>query len=295
MTLQRRFETVQGPPPEDFDAYAVRARLEYMVLLDQGADESCMQSFFERNPCFVPGVRGVGAYSSAFPAHSLLISQPRLSGLRERRPDFMWLAVNSVACHPILIEIERPTKAVFISGGRPSAQFSQARHQLTQWKAWFSSPANVQGFIDEYGLTSYSHLIGRIDPKFVLLYGRRSEVAGDPELARERSHLLDERDEFLVSYDRISIDAALSNAITVRIKPNGRFEALAVLPTFALGPSDAERLLLVDGLDEVIEQTGSISADRRAFLRSRLSYWVKWAQDRENNPRMFAVTSHERE
>src|SRR5262245_51730001 len=110
MTLQRRFEIVKGPPAEEFEAYAVRARLEYMGLLDQSADEPRMQSFFERNPCFVPGVRAVGAYSSAFPAHSILISQPRLSGLRERRPDFMWLAVNSVACHPTLIEIERPTK-----------------------------------------------------------------------------------------------------------------------------------------------------------------------------------------
>jgi len=276
------YAIVAGPPPEPFENYAVRARSEYQRLLGWDAPEDHFQSFFERNPCSVPGVRSVGAHPSAFPAHSLLISQPRLVGLRERRPDFMWVAVNSVACHPTLVEIERPSKTVFTSSGVPSAQFSHARHQLTQWRSWFSVPANVQTFISAYNLDRY-HWVDRVDPKYILLYGRRSEFSSHPERIRDRSHLLDERDEFLVSYDRVSFDSVLGNAITVVTKPNQRFQALAVQSTFCLGPSDAGRLVHIDGLDDAITANEEIPPARKDFLCSRLAYWTDWAHERSQS------------
>lgn len=42
-----------------------------------------------------------------------VISKPKLPGLSDRQPDFMWIATDSVALYPILIEIETPQKKWF--------------------------------------------------------------------------------------------------------------------------------------------------------------------------------------
>lgn len=270
------YELVPGPAPEPFAAYADRAKAKFSALLAADPDEKAIQQFFEQNPCFVPGLHSLG-FPGAFPRRYLLISQPPLPGLRARVPDLMWIAYTSVAIYPTLIELERPGKRLFTSERVPYADFTQARHQLAQWRGWFSRPENVQKFIAEYG-AAWAPARGELKPRFILVYGRRAEFQDDAELMRERAYLLDDTAESLVSYDRIGPDHTLDNAITVKPLGNDRFGAIAVPPTFTLGPLDADRLPMIDNLDGVLAAADSIPPERRAFLRNRLPYWQAWAR-----------------
>ena len=42
-----------------------------------------------------------------------VISKPKLPGLSDREPDFMWVACDSGSVYPILIELETPHKQWF--------------------------------------------------------------------------------------------------------------------------------------------------------------------------------------
>ncbi|MHB8490683.1 MAG: Shedu anti-phage system protein SduA domain-containing protein, partial [Solirubrobacteraceae bacterium] len=89
----------------------------------------------------------------AFP--DSLISQPELTGIGERRPDFMWIARNSAMVQPALIEIESPSKRWVAGKGksaRPSADFTQALNQLWQWGEWLARPASREVFLERYGV-----------------------------------------------------------------------------------------------------------------------------------------------
>jgi hypothetical protein len=97
--------------------------------------------------------------------------------------------------------------------------------------------------------------------------------------------------ENLVSYDRLAPDPLLGDAITVKVTGSGRFRAVAVPPTFTLGPYEASRLLVVDGIEEVIDRMPSISAERRRFLIERIPYWKAWAK----GPRKGITNSGDRE
>jgi Domain of unknown function (DUF4263) len=275
--FDQTYELASGPAPEAFDTYADRAKAEFSALLDTDPDEKAIQKFFEQNPCFVPGLHSLGS-PGAFPRRYLLITQPPLPGLRSRVPDLMWIAYSSVAIYPTLIELERPGKRLFTKERVPYADFAQARHQLAQWRGWFSKPENVQKFIAEYGV-AWAPARGELKPQFILVYGRRAEFQDDAEMTHERAYLLDDTAESLVSYDRIGPDRMLDNAITVKPIGNNKFRAIAVPPTFTLGPLDADRLPMIDNLDGVLAATDSISPERRAFLRKRLPYWQAWAQN----------------
>jgi hypothetical protein len=49
----------------------------------------------------------------------------------------------------------------------------------------------------------------------------------------------------------------------------GQYDAVAIPPTFTLGPTWAERLVRINHLDAVIEHA-NISADRKAFLGNHI-------------------------
>ena len=290
ITFNKTYELQQGPASESFQSYADRLASEFATLLSSSPEEPEVQRFLEKNSCLVPGLRSLGIYPSAFPRYSMLISQPSLPGLRVRLPDFMWIAHTSIAVYPTLIEIESPGKRLFSAKRSPTADFTQARHQLTQWKAWFSRPENVQTFVSDY-ILARDHRGVTFEPRFILVFGRRAEFENDPELTRERACLLESEVESLTSYDRLAPDPMLANVITVRATGSGRFRAIAVPPTFTLGPLDADCLPLVDGLEEVIRATASIPVERRQFLVDRLPYWQNWAQ----NGRRGIVASGDRE
>ena len=181
----------------------------------------------------------------------------------------------------MLIEIERPDKKVFRQDSVPSAEFTEARNQLAQWRAWFGAPENVQKFVAEYGIPDHYLRFCSMEPRYILIIGRRSEFENDPEKSKLRSALMPAPDEELVSYDRIVAARDRRDAITVRPKGAGRYEVRQVMPTMKLDAMLARRLRLLDNLQDCIRADHRIPAERRQFMMTRIPYWIEWASQSE--------------
>ncbi len=254
---------------------------EWGDLLNSDPAEAEVQSFLERNPMFLPGAWTPATKSGHYPLHCAAISQPLLPGLASKRPDFMWISTHSLTWYPTLIEIERPSKKLFLQSGKPTSDFYQARNQLAEWRTWFSKPENFGKFVSEYGIPSDFTLGRQWNLHMILVYGRRSEFEHSPKLSEQRHSLMSGEDEELMSFDRLHPDSELDEAITIRAKGSGAYEALHVPPTFFLRPALADRLLRVNGISDALNKTPLITEDRRKFLISRILYWQEWAMERK--------------
>jgi hypothetical protein len=73
---------------------------------------------------------------------------------------------------------------MFQKDGTPTAEFTQAKNQLSEWKVWFGKPENQMAFVRDYALP-FPRL--KLEPQYVLIYGRRAEYEGDEHLTRLRS------------------------------------------------------------------------------------------------------------
>jgi Domain of unknown function (DUF4263) len=200
MIFERTYTITSGPAGLSFDVYKTRATAEFLTLLGTASEEASVQDFLEKNPCFVPRATAPGSHGPLFNA---LIARPPLPGIRPKIPDFMWITSNSSEWYPTLIEIESPTKALFRKDGVPTADFTQARNQLAEWRAWFSDPCNVQKFVSEYRIPDHFLDYKVMSPRFVLVYGRRREFQGDPVLSKLRAAQMTAPEEELMSFDRL--------------------------------------------------------------------------------------------
>ncbi len=198
----------------------------------------------------------------------------------------MWIATHSQTWYPTLIKIARPDKAPFTKKGALTAAFTQARHQLAQWGSWLNTAANLEEFVVDYGIQDVYTRYKTLQPRFVLICGRHREVEDRPDLSKQLSGLLPGPDEELVSYDRLSPDVELSQAITVKAIAPGQYEALHVHPTLTLSPILADRLLSITGLEDAIAGCWQMPPERREFLVSRLEYWRQWARQEERTARL---------
>lgn len=135
----------------------------------------------------------------AFPC--ALITQPLLPGFQAKRPDFLWLAADSLNTYAVLLEIEAPTKRMFTKVGTPTAEFNQAQNQLATWKSWLSTPANETTFRQNY-LKDFDYPWRRFVAQYVLIYGRQAELEARPELNLTRAQMPRES-EFFMTFDRL--------------------------------------------------------------------------------------------
>ncbi|PIB27166.1 Shedu anti-phage system protein SduA domain-containing protein [Maribacter sp. 4G9] len=119
--------TENAPKPIDKKEYVLNASEKLDFLLKNFADdETKFQTFFELNPSFMPGARdefSIMGQSGHEPFSNCLISQPKISGIINRIPDFMWLANDSAYFTPVIIEIEAPSKKHFRKDGNPTSHF----------------------------------------------------------------------------------------------------------------------------------------------------------------------------
>jgi len=276
MSFECTYIIKRGPSATSVEKYASDTNGKFLRLIESNPIESDVQSFLERNPALVPGAGTPGVPWKHAPLFRILITQPKLPGLSSKYPDFLWFPFHSKAWYPTLIEIERPGKRIFTSRGIPTAQFTEARNQLAQWRTWFNDPANVQKLISDYGIPDEITQYSSMKLHMILVYGRRSECRSNPVLSKQQSSLLPGHDEELVSYDRLQVETDLRDVITVRALGSGMYRAVALPPTFTLGPSHAQRLSRIRKLESVIQQS-PIAKERIDFLLRRLPYWLKWA------------------
>jgi hypothetical protein len=114
-------------PPElvPWEAYEQQVASAWRKLLasPEAAIEANLHHFLERHPCMLPGFRSMTGHSGHYPYPGAVITEPKLPGLSTRRPDFCWIATDSVTITPVLIEIEAPQKRWFVQDG-PAAESS---------------------------------------------------------------------------------------------------------------------------------------------------------------------------
>jgi hypothetical protein len=203
MDLTKRYEIeTDSPPAMAWDEYEVKVQTEWTALLNsaRGQDEKPIQAFLETHPCMVPGAQSMSGPSGHFAHPMALIRQPILPGFSHKIPDFMWIATNSAKIYAVLIEIEAPKKKWFNRDETPTALFTQARNQLTVWRAWFKEPLNQQTFLAHYQPPFRDER--PLVPQFVLIYGRRAEFEEKPDLTKKRA--AEERnDEYFMTFDRL--------------------------------------------------------------------------------------------
>ena len=223
--LVEKYDLEIGPPHVSVCEYAEKTDREYRQLLSTDPTEQDVQGYLEKHPWLVPGHSTPGVTSGHYPLHCALITQPKLQGLDSYIPDFMWVATHSGAWFPTLVEIEKPGKLIFNRDGTPSADFNRARNQLNQWRSWFNEPVNIEQFIRTYGIPGI--MLNRARRlHMILIYGRRCEFAGKPKLALQRDTLLPGHDEELMSFDRLTVDTSMRDAITVKSIGHGRYQAI---------------------------------------------------------------------
>ena len=277
------YKTEAGPPSPSQADFARQAATEFKELLATSPNERTVQLFLEQHPLLLPGAWTPGFRSGHSPLFGLCVTQPPLTGISPKVPDFMWISSHSAAWFPTLIEIERPDKRFFTAAGLPTADFSQAHNQLAQWRAWFAKPENQLIFAREYGVPDEFTKCIPMKVSLLLIYGRRSEFTSERELQTQRANIALAPDEELMSFDRLTPDLHLSQAITARAIGAGKFHACAIQPTFAPGPASAKDYLSIDGLDEAIEACLGITSARKEFLKRRVKYWKNWAASTESH------------
>jgi hypothetical protein len=268
--------TPDVPQKPTQDIYSKKATAKFQELLENSSnDETKFQEFFEQNPHFVPGSRdefsGIGG-SGHHPHFLCLISQPKISGLINRQPDFMWLANDSVYFSPIIIEIEAPSKKHFKKDGKPTSHFNQAVHQLKEWQTILSRPENILKFYEDFSSPQDLREL-TFRPHFALIYGRRSEFKDDKLMKMKRGNLLP-RNQTLMTYDRIAPNYMVNSFICCTVK-DGTYFAKYVSPLFHLGPYE-DYLLDIYNLDKAILNSKSISLKRRKFLVKKLLYCLEF-------------------
>jgi hypothetical protein len=143
--LVRTYKLEAGPTRVSWETYASAVTASWNALLARDPEETEVQAFLERHPGLLPGYRSLtiaAGYSCIPPA---VITQPPLSGLIKKVPDFMWIAHSSDLILPTLIEIEKPGKRWFKKDGDPTADLTHARQQLATWRSWFRNLPTSNG------------------------------------------------------------------------------------------------------------------------------------------------------
>jgi len=282
----RPFQPVANPPPAmSWDDYRAHVRRVWPTLLnsDRQRNERVFQQFLERHPCLLPD-----AYSyfqrGATPCTGGVFTQPELPGFRAKRPDFMVMSYDSEALTVLLIEIEAPGKKWSTKTGTSTAEFTQARDQLLQWKTWFREPENRVQFCKLYRIDQRVLETRQMMPRYALIYGRRAEVESKPAFAKKRSEIAS-HDEVLMTYDRLAPSSRLADQPTLRLsrsEVDTKVEVVSVPPTLQLGPHTAREFGNWTNLRDAVRANPLITAERRQFLLERLDYWDGWIQTPPN-------------
>jgi hypothetical protein len=210
-----------------------RDELAALLVGEERSDESVFQDWLERHPAFVPGARGPGGNTGHDPWPGALISQPRLTGINAKQPDFCWLAADSAELTAVMIEIETPAKRWQRAGEAvQSAELTQAFEQINAWRVWFNAPHNQSGFLEEYLVPDELRRL-RFAQYYILVHGSRSEYEGDPERVRQRAAMLRTADFQGMSFDRLlELPDTWSTRLGCVRRRGPGFEAVAVPATW---------------------------------------------------------------
>jgi hypothetical protein len=259
-----------SPARPDLDTYTQFLVERWQALLDSddSRDESLGQAFLERHPSLLPGSHSVDGDSGHGPFPLAVISKPKLPGLSDREPDFMWLATDSSSLYPILIEIETPHKAWFY-GDRAEihSDFTHAHGQLAEWRAWFGRGHNRTAFLEYYDVRP-DMARRQLAPRYVLIHGRRDNFESVPRRREKRAELA-RPDERLMTFDRLTPGKNAVLYSTVRKGQDG-YRVISVPPSLTLFNTGAE-YRLISGWTSALDDCPDMAVGRRDYLKEQLN------------------------
>lgn len=172
----------------------------FFKLLDACHTEQVYQSFLEEHTRFIPREfiqnHGIG--------QSLVLR--KLSFGADYKTDFFFFSKSSDDWNAVFIEIEKPSSRFFRGNTNEfHRDFRNALEQINQWKAWFLSNQNKGSFLSMVSAIQVPHHMARNSTynKYVLVFGRRSEYAGNEDRRRLVSAL--ETDDFkIITFDSLA-------------------------------------------------------------------------------------------
>ena len=241
--------TAPGRPVQEIYNAALMERWRTLLDSDESQDERLLHTFLERHPSLLPGTYSVDG-DSGHPAFPMaVISKPKLPGLSDREPDFMWIATDSASLYPILIEIETPHKKWFY-GERAEihSDFTHAQGQLAEWRAWFNRGHNRSAFLEYYEIPP-ELARKQLSPRFLLIYGRRENYANSRRRQEKRAELA-RADERLTSFDRLTPTKNSVLYSCVRKEQDG-YRVVAVPPCLTIF-NEGEDYQFVSGWKEAL-------------------------------------------
>lgn len=288
---RRRYDFVEPTEPAmGLEKYATLVTDELHLLLNSGeCDERAFQTLLEDHPMLVPGV-----YPSLDTGHngiwpSAVISQPPLTGLESKVPDFCVISADSGTVYATFVEIESPCKRWATGSGGQTAELTQAIQQIRDWKIWFKNPLNRARFMEEYRVPEHFRYARAFEQRYALVYGRRNEF--EAAHFQKRRAEAQQPDEAFMTWDRLAPSNHYVSLITVRLSPRG-YVALRIPPTTMIGPRDAEEWAVVADKDDALDASESLTQVRRDFLKNRWPYWDSWAtEESEDEDRGIQVMS----
>jgi len=266
--LAENERTSPGRPDQETYNRVLMDRWQALLSSDDSRDERLLQAFLERHPSLLPGSHSVDGDSGHAPFPVAVIAKPKLPGLSDREPDFMWLATDSTSLYPVLIEIETPHKAWFY-GDRAEihSDLTHAHGQLAEWRAWFGRGYNRTAFLDYYELRP-DMARRKLEPRYVLVHGRRDNFESVPRRREKRAELA-RPDERLMSFDRLTPAKNSVLYSTVRKGQDG-YRITSVPPSLTLF-NTGEDYQLLSGWAEALDSCPDMAATRRDYLQEQLS------------------------
>jgi hypothetical protein len=248
--------------PEELDLAAVQREWTAFIDSEASKEEGTIQEFLECHPYLVPGARTVDTRSGHDPWPHAIVTQPKLPGMSDKYPDFMWIAADSAFLYPVLIEIETPWKVWFQQQAvKQHSQLTTGRDQIVAWKRWFAKPANQVAFYEMCRVPRDLQDL-TMSPRYVLIHGRRAEANRSPEYTKSRGQL-QQHDERYMTFDRLEPEPGAIDYLTVTLDEHGF--VLLHLPQHVRGddiPSDV--IANVEGLREALSARGqSVPEDTR--------------------------------
>lgn len=258
-----------GKNRPNWDEYEYLLMQQWRMLLDSpaSAEEQLLHEFLERHPSLLPGSDSVDGTSGHVPFPMAVISKPKLPGLSDRQPDFMWIATDSVNLYPILIEIETPHKKWF-RGSRAEihSDLTHAQGQLAEWRAWFNRGRNRTAFLEDYDIPRELRK-RKLSPRFVLIHGRRADYEGSESRMQKRAELPRE-DERLMSFDRLTA-ADYGELYSCVRKTQDGYQVVAVPPCLGL-LRRAEDYRRSNGWDYALDNCLDMAPPRRGYLKEQI-------------------------
>lgn len=193
---------------------------ELRDLIDQNRQEQEYQAFLERHSRFIPR-----EFVQNHGIHGRLVLA-KLGMAKDYESDFFYISNSSGDTNYVLIELEKPASRLFKANNDYHSDLLAGLNQIARWRTWFGNTSNRDAFVNSTlrPLQMYD-MIGNpvFIIKYVLVIGRRAEVAGNE--FRRNLIASQERDDFkILSYDSLLEDIHGKVPLYVGVRTNETYE-----------------------------------------------------------------------